>query len=76
MQGRFDLVAEAVELGLAQGVLPEEMPAFTQREAPRKVNYRETDWHGLFQRLSRDLGDRDNDLSRDGNLFRAQSCLR
>ena len=70
MQGRFDLVAEAVELGLAQGVLPEEMPAFTQREAPRKVNYCETDWHGLFQRLSRDLGDRDNDLSRDGNLFR------
>ncbi len=70
MPGRIDLVTEAVELGLIQGVLPEEMPAFSQREAPRRVNYRETDWHGLFQRLSRDLGDPDNDLSRDGHLFR------
>jgi hypothetical protein len=70
MQGRVDLVAEAVELGLAQGILPEEMPTFAQREPPRRINYSETDWYGLFQRLSRDLGDPDNDLSRDGNLFR------
>jgi hypothetical protein len=71
-----DTVADSVELLLAEGILPGDIPpAYQERATPEKVNYRETDWHALFRRLEDGLGDIENDLSRDGQLFRRRFRL-
>ena len=76
MQGRLDIVAEAVELGFAQGFLPiETPPAYIERAPQEKADYRATDWWTMFRRLEGDLGDHNNDLCRDGQRFRKRFRL-
>jgi hypothetical protein len=77
MQRRYhDTVADSVELLLAERILPgDHPPAYEERATPGKVNYRETDWHALFHRLEDGMGDIENDLSRDGQVFRRRFRL-
>ncbi len=72
----MDSVLEGIELGRAQGLLPFSLPpAYIERASPTKVKYKETDWYALFRRLEGDVGDPDNDLCRDGCLFRKRFRL-
>ena len=71
-----DAVAEDVEFGLAHGLLPfVSPPAYVARAPQTKVDYLQTDWCTLFRRLEGDLGDPDNDFSRDGTIFRRRFRL-
>jgi hypothetical protein len=71
-----DAVAEDVELGLAHGLFPfVSPPAYVARATPEKVDYLTTDWWALFRRLENDLGEPDNDLCRDGKVFRRRFRL-
>ena len=71
-----DAVAEDVEFGLAHGLLPfVSPPAYVARAPQTKVDYLQTDWCTLFRRLEGDVGDPDNDFSRDGTIFRRRFRL-
>ncbi len=71
-----DAVASGVELGVAHGLLPFiSPPAYVERAPQTKVNYLDTDWWALFRRLECDLGDPQNDICRDGKLFRKRFRL-
>ena len=71
-----DALASGVELGVAHGLLPFiSPPAYVERAPQTRVNYLDTDWWALFRRLEGDLGDPQNDMCRDGKLFRKRFRL-
>ena len=71
-----DALASGVELGVAHGLLPFiSPPAYVERAPQTMVNYLDTDWWALFRRLECDLGDPQNDICRDGKLFRKRFRL-